>query len=145
MPHVCNSKWGEFSQNRGNRDIFQSKSSPDETSNRIVHRLLVCHTKYETNICSHRYPSMTNYLGVPISNWWLPLTMYSIQTSMIYPWSWLIIHNEAISCPRVKLSCDTGQEYSWEDALISCLSLKIIQDAEQEKSFNHCPRVKTFV
>ena len=52
----------------GIRGIFTSKSSSDETSNRIPHRLLVCLTKYGTNICSHRYPSMTNYLGVPIIN-----------------------------------------------------------------------------
>ena len=32
----------------GIRDIFRSKSSPDETSNTILHRLLVCLTKSET-------------------------------------------------------------------------------------------------
>ena len=46
--------------------FFPDKSLPDETSNRILHRLLVCHSKYEANICSHRYPFMKNYLGVPI-------------------------------------------------------------------------------
>ena len=47
---------------------FQSKCAPDETSNGIPNRLLVYQKKYETNICSHRYPSMKIYLGVPFAS-----------------------------------------------------------------------------
>ena len=47
---------------------FQSKCAPDETSNGIPNRLLVYQKKYETNICSHRYPSMKSYLGVPFQH-----------------------------------------------------------------------------